>query len=194
MQMTKWSRQHEQERLRVLGMIQRRATPFPHTGAAARLQRTSQDFLPWCRTYLPHYFDCDFAPLHRRMVDPSTGAGEAGMPAFVASLRGSGKSVLLALARPLYRALRGEVPYFIYGSAVQKLAAQNMDYVRIELEHNPRVAGDYGELTVDGPETEWTLSVAAAGCSTKFEAFGIGMSPRGRRHAERRWSTPRRLA
>jgi len=170
----------------MLRMIERCATPFPDASPAARQQRTGQEFLPWCSTYLPHYFDRAFAPFHRRMVDPATGAGEPGMLAFVASFRGSGKSVLLALARPLYRALRGEAPYFIYGSQVQKLAAQNMDYVRLEVEHNPRIAGDYGEPEASGEETEWTLGSALLGHSAKFEAFGIGMSPRGRRHGEHR--------
>jgi predicted phage terminase large subunit-like protein len=142
-----------------------------------------QEFLPWCRTYLPHYFDCEFAPFHQAMVGAT---GEPGMPTFVCAFRGAGKSVLLTLARPLYRALRGEAPYFIYGSQVQKLAAQNMDYVRLELEHNPRIRGDYGALEVRGPQSEWTVALARRRGSSKFEAFGIGMSPRGRRHGEHR--------
>jgi len=184
--MTKWSRQHDLDRQRILKAIRRRATPFADTSPEAAAERMGQEFLPWCRTYLPHYFDREFAPFHHRMVDPVSGAGEPGMPTFVCSFRGAGKSVLLALARPLYRALRGEAPYFIYGSQVQKLAAQNMDYVRLELEHNPRIAGDYGDPEVMGAETEWTLGLAAQDISAKFEAFGIGMSPRGRRYGEYR--------
>ncbi len=63
--------------------------------------------------------------------------------------------MLLSLARPLRRALRGECPYFIYGSRVQRLAAQNMDYVRLELDHNQRLKADYGDLKTDGREEEW---------------------------------------
>ena len=113
------------------------AKPFARKGPAARRERTRQEFLPWCQTYLPHYFDRAFAPFHSQMA---AAVGEAGMPAFVCAFRGAGKSVLLALARPLYRLVQGDVPYFIYGSQVQKLAAQNMDYVRIELEHNHSAA------------------------------------------------------
>jgi predicted phage terminase large subunit-like protein len=181
--MDKWSREHEQLRARGLELIEKHATPFRRTGQAARRTRMGLDFLPWCCLYLPHYFDCDFAPFHRRMADA---AGEAGMPTFICAFRGAGKSVLLALARPLRRALRGEAPYFIYGSQVQKLAAQNMDYLRLELEHNPRIAGDYGQPQVGGSQTEWTLSLPLEQGTAKFEAFGIGMSPRGRRHAEHR--------
>jgi len=181
--MPRWSRQHEQARLRVLELIEQRATPFARTGAAARRERTRQDFLPWCRTYLPHYFDRAFAPFHSRMAQA---VGEPGMPTFVCAFRGAGKSVLLALARPLWRTLRGQAPYFIYGSQVQRLAAQNMDFVRLELEHNQRLIGDYGQPEVRGSQTEWTVRLSRRRGSTKFEAFGIGMSPRGRRHAEHR--------
>ena len=177
-----WSRQHAQTRLKVLAMIEQQATPFARTSPAARRERTRQEFLPWCRTYLPHYFDCAFAPLHSRMAGA---VGEPGMPTFVCAFRGAGKSVLLALARPLYRALRGESPYFIYGSQVQRLAAQSMDCVRLELEHNPRLHSDYGEPEVQGAQNEWTVRLARRG-TTKFEAFGVGMSPRGRRHGEHR--------
>jgi predicted phage terminase large subunit-like protein len=181
--MPQWSRQHEQLRLQTLELIERRATPFREGGPAARRERTGRPFPAWCRTYLPHYFDCEFAPFHHRMIEA---AGEPGMPTFVCAFRGAGKSVLLTLARPLWRALRGEAPYFIYGSQVQKLAAQNMDYARLELEHNPRLGGDYGELDVRGSRAEWEVRMARRGGETKFEAFGIGMSPRGRRHGEHR--------
>jgi len=180
--MEKWSRQHEQRRTQLLGMIERRAQAFERNGPAARLERRGLPFLEWCRTYLPHYFDAPFAPFHSAMAEA---AGEPGMPTFIGAFRGAGKSVMLALARPLYRTLNDTVPYFAYGSQVQKLAAQNMDYVRLELTHNARILADYGPLEVRGPQTCWTLS-GARDQSTKFEAFGIGMSPRGRRHGEHR--------
>jgi len=178
-----WSRQHEQLRLRVLELIDRRATPFLRTGLASRRERMEQPFPAWCRTYLPHYFDCAFAPFHHLMIEA---VGEPGMPTFVCAFRGAGKSVLLTLARPLWRALRGEVPYFIYGAQVQKLAAQGMDCVRLELEHNPRIGGDYGDLDVRGNQADWKVRMARRDGETRFEAFGIGMSPRGRRHGEHR--------
>jgi predicted phage terminase large subunit-like protein len=178
-----WSRQHELERERVLRVAQRKATPFPTASAEARRSRTSQPFLAWCRTYLPHYFDMPFVHFHQGMVDA---AGEPGMPTFVCAFRGAGKSVLLSLARPLYRTVQGKSPYFIYGSQVQRLAAQNMDYVRLELEHNARIHSDYGTAAVTGGQNEWTVGLPGRRTRTKFEAFGIGMSPRGRRHVEHR--------
>ena len=189
--MAKWTRQHEQARQRILELMAAEARPFEDMSADAASTRRQLPFLEWCACYLPHYFSCQFAAFHGRMVGA---AGEPGMPTFIGAFRGAGKSVLLSLARPLQRALNGECPYFIYGSLVQKLAAQNMDYIRLELEHNERIRADYQSPDIAGSEAEWQMHArerrGARGRWTitdcKFEAFGIGMSPRGRRYGPRR--------
>lgn len=187
----KWSRTHELARQRILEKLAEQTRPFEDMGEAAQRDRRALPFLEWCQTYLPHYFDKPFAKFHRRMVDA---AGGPDLPTFVCVFRGAGKSVLLALARPLHRTLNQEVPYWVYGSGTQRLAAQNMDYVRLELEHNERLRCDYPDLRIDGEETEWVVDFRSARApdgtmrfnSTKFEAFGTGMSPRGRRHVQHR--------
>ncbi len=181
--MSNWSRNYEQHRLGIIELIEQRATPFERTGEEARHERRGLPFLPWCRTYLPHYFEAPFADFHKRMMQA---VGEPGMPTFVCAFRGAGKSVLLTLARPLHRVLTGQAPYLIFGSQVQKLAAQNMDCVKLELEHNARLHGDYGEPEISGPSDRWTVSVPHRRGACRLEAFGIGMSPRGRRHGEHR--------
>jgi len=162
-------------------LLAQKARAFKDNSAKARAERRKLRFPEWCQTYLPHYFSEPFAAFHRRMVEV---AGEQAMPTFIGAFRGAGKSVLLSLARPLWIALNGGCPYFLYGSRVQRLAAQNMDYIRIELDHNERLRADYGRLETDGPDEEWTVELpqGVAYSSTKFEAFGIGMSPRGRRY------------
>jgi len=216
--MSKWTRQHEQQRQRIQDKMAQKALPFEDLGEEARAERRALPFLQWCQTYLPHYFDRPFAPFHAPMVRT---VAEPGMPTFIGAFRGAGKSALLALARPLWVALGGGCPYLLYGSQVQRLAAQNMDYVRLELDHNERIRADYGPIETHGREEEWTLeltqNVLTAGAaaenaegkgdpqsavsassasavrrstvkvpSVKFEAFGIGMSPRGRRHRQYR--------
>jgi predicted phage terminase large subunit-like protein len=61
-----------------------------------------------------------------------------------------------------------------------------MDCVKLELEHNPRLSGDYGTPQIAGPRDRWTVSVPHHRGECRLEAFGIGMSPRGRRHGEHR--------
>jgi len=138
----------------------------------------------WCRTYLPQYFDRRFAPFHGRMA---RAVGKAGLPTFVAAFRGAGKSALLALARPLRCILRGECPYVLFGSQVQKLAAYNMEFIRVELDRNARIRCDYGAVSTGGPHDAWSVELAeevprpGPFVRCRLEAFGIGMSPRGRR-------------
>jgi len=193
----KWSREHEVRRQRIHERQQREAPPFEDMSDPAVAGRKALPFVDpaaetdWCRTYLPHYFDRPFARFHKRMVEA---AGEPAMPTFVAAFRGAGKSVLLALARPLREVLARRLPYALYGARVQRLAAQNMDYVRLELEGNPRIKCDYGALTTEGEENEWVVTLPKvrnekgqwALRAAKMEAFGIGMSPRGRRFGEHR--------
>ena len=181
-----WSRERQMALRRIRERMVKRAAPFPDLSESASAARRALPLLEWSRTYLPHYFDRPFAPFHRRMAHA---AGEPGLPAFIGAFRGAGKSALLALARPLRRALSGECPYFIYGACVQKLAAETMDYVRLELERNPRIRCDYGELSLSGPAEAWEAQLPEGSAGEfgafKFEAFGIGMSPRGRRF--RQW-------
>jgi len=201
--MANWTRQHEQARQRILELLAELAQPFEDMSPEAVRARRAVPPLEWCSTYLPHYFDRPFAPFHRRMV---AAVGERAMPTFVGAFRGAGKSVLMALARPLRLALEGQCPYFLYGSKVQKLAAENMDYVRLELDHNERIRADYGDPQTSGPAEGWTVARgitddearmpksndSSSGFrhssfdSVKFEAFGIGMSPRGRRYRQYR--------
>jgi hypothetical protein len=61
-----------------------------------------------------------------------------------------------------------------------------MDYVRVELQRNPRVRCDYGEMETSGGRTDWTVRPLRTGKAARLEAFGTGMSPRGRRFGELR--------
>jgi hypothetical protein len=181
--MPRWSTRHQKLRARILELLQQRATPFEDRSPGAVWRRRHQPLAQWAATYLPHYFDEPFAPVHRRITDA---VGEAGMPTFVGAFRGAGKSALLALARPLHQLLEGRARYVIYGSQVQRLAAQNMDCVRVELERNPRVRCDYGEMETGGGVSDWTVMPLRTGRPARLEAFGTGMSPRGRRFGELR--------
>jgi len=188
--------EHERETERILELLEREVLPFADlSDAATQARRTLPLVDPaaptdWCRTYLPHYFDRPFSRAHQRMVNA---AGEQAMPTFIAAFRGFGKSVLLSMARPLHALVSGAVPFLIYGAQVQGLAARLADFVRVELEHNRRIACDYGEVRVEGPEEEWTVDLGRRHGKGKgprrrarVETFGIGMSPRGRRFRQHR--------
>lgn len=198
--MRDWGREHEKRRQRLLELLDQlgREEPFDDASEASVKARRALPLVDrgaetdWCRTYCPHYFDRPFAPVHEGMVGA---VGQPGMPAFIGAFRGAGKSVLLSLARPLRRLLSRDVPYLIYGAQGLTLAAQIMDYLRIEIDHNPRIRADYGELVTEGPEEAWTVDLGRterddhgrwALREARVEGFGIGMSPRGRRFRQYR--------
>ena len=180
----KWTRQHEVERQKILEMLAG-MKPFDDSSDAAQKARKRLDFLPWCRTYLPHLFLCEFEPFHEDMV---LAASEPDLPTFVCAFRGAGKTQLLARARTIWRILNQRTPFAIFGSAAQLLAAQNMDAIRIELQSNPRIRADYGEQRIDGAEEEWTVEFASQTApdgtkryrATRLQAFGTGMQVRGK--------------
>ncbi len=187
---TRWTRQHEAARAAILESLERDARPFEDMSDDAQKARRALPALEWCSTYLPHYFTAAFSLSHQRMWDS---VGEPAMPTFDCAFRGFGKSVLLSLAKPLKLILDRAVPFIVFGSQVQLLAAQLMDYVRIELEHNPRIRADYGTIRVDGPAEAWVAHLPKprvkgqfSRTSVKCQGYGIGMSPRGVRHGEHR--------
>ena len=195
--MAKWTRHHERQREKILELMEREARPFSDMSDEAQQRRRNLPLVDpdaetdWCRTYMPHYFDKPFCAEHKTMVDM---AGESGMPTFIAAFRGFGKSVLLSQARPLHRMVNREIPYIIFGALVQKLAAQMMDFVRLELEKNQRIKADYGDIRVDGSENEWIVDLGKkrdekgrySFRQVKAKAFGIGQDPRGERFAQHR--------
>ncbi len=189
---TRWTQAHVKQREAILDLLTEEARPFEDTSDAAKDARRRLPILPWCQTYMPHYFRSPFAAFHTEM---NAAAGEPCLPTFIAAFRGAAKSTFFSVVRPLRRTLERRTPYTIFGSQVQVLAAQNMDYVRIELEENPRIACDYGELSVEGSEDAWTVHLPPAAsrgaaqephriewAEAKFEAFGVRQSVRGRRH------------
>jgi len=175
----KWTREHEAARRRILEMLHREARPFEDMSDGAKAARRALPPLLWAKCYMPHYFRCPFAPLHHRIED---GTNEPGLPTFVGAGRGLGKSVLKSLADPVRRTVDGDRKYFLFGSVVQGLAVDLMDFARVELEQNPRIRCDYGEIRVDGSEEDFTVEIPGRKQTTRWEGFGIGMSPRGRRH------------
>lgn len=175
----KWTRTHELQRQRILELLHQEARPFEDMSDEAKAARRALPRDEWMRTYLPHYVRCPFAPFHRELMRQ---ANEPAMPFFVGVFRGAGKSVIDSLGDPLYFICNGVRKYMLYGSIVQGLAVDLMDFVRIELEHNARLRCDYGDLNVEGPEDAFVVEIPGVAQSVKLEAFGIGMSPRGRRH------------
>ena len=127
------------ERLR---MLLERMAPIPKTDRPARLARAQTDALFFKRTYLPHYFDCEFADFHDTLQDEIERT--SGVPLLVAGPRDHGKSSFVTIGDTIRRIMLGETRFTVLGSDTLERASQFLRAIRVELEANPRLRQDFG--------------------------------------------------
>jgi len=177
--MARWTREHETKVQEIMALLTREAVPFDDMSRRARKRRRNQPFAAWARTYLPHYFSCPDAPFHA-LADEAV--EERGIPVIMCWARGYGKSVRYNLARTLWRICQRDWHFVIVGARSEDVAAENMHFIRVELEHNARISADYGEAVakVRGPDEDWIA------LDTRVWARGIGQSPKGARYRQYR--------
>jgi len=162
-----------------MALLRKEATPFEDMSRGAKKARRGQEFFAWCQTYLPHYFTSEPCDIHRTAY---LAAEETGIPVTQCWSRGFAKSTIFTLARTLKRILDRDWHFVIVGARDEETAAAHMHFVRLELEHNPRIAGDYGDAVtkIRGDAEDWIA------LDTRVWARGIGQSPRGQRHRQYR--------
>ena len=97
---------------RLLARLSREATPFAEDDKAKskRLKACEGDLLEFAKTYLPHYCQCDFAPMHREWADLCKSSGNRA----IAAPREFAKSSLLTLARALQAGLFRRRKFLIF--------------------------------------------------------------------------------
>ena len=170
----------QEQQLREL--IRRSVSAFPADTAAkkeARVRRAREDRQFFNESYLPHYFREAPAPMHLEM---DRLAQVTDQPVAVAAARGFAKTTRITFADTVHDLCFGLCPFTIIGSETEDLAAEITRAVRVELEENPRIRSDFGELK-GGPWTDAEF-VTATGC--KVLARGAGQAVRGLKHGPHR--------
>lgn len=163
--MQEWERQYE----RILSV-----KPLPEEGREERIKRATADRFYFAKTYLPHYFDCEFGKMHRDLgafID-----GLEGWPGLAIVSRDHGKTSLCTVSETLWRLLTGRSKFAIIGSEVKNRAKQLARLPRLELEANARIAQDFGEQRTLGQweEEDFVLRNGAV-----VRALGRGSAWRG---------------
>lgn len=168
----KWSRAHEQQIKRILQLMRAEARPFPDSSDEAVERRKALPFDAWCHTYFPHYCYSPSAPVHLIADDR---VEEDGMPVALLFFRGAAKTVRYALLKRVHRIVNRLRHFVVQGARDEEVAAEKLDMIRVELEHNPRLRADYGAEIgrKEGDDCSWVA------CDTKLLARGIGQSIRG---------------
>lgn len=158
-----------------------RAVASPDDSEDARKERREHaraDRLWGLQYYFPHYFDAPFAQCHKALLEASR---QKGTPTVFAGPRGSGKSTL-AQSLELLNIGLAERHFLVIGSMTEDLAIGHTTFLRLELEENPRLIQDFGDLRGN---YKWEEGDLITKNHVRILARGIGQKIRGLRY--RQW-------
>lgn len=145
-----------------------------------QFQRTNLPFRQWAKTYLPHFFNLPPSKLHADLAERlETLTSLRGQKDNWLAPRGSGKSIWVSGAYPLYGVLEGTERYAILSSDTSGQAETLLATVVSELEKNDEIRAAYPWLKRPWPMNRRNRIELPNGCC--IEAYGTGMKLRGRR-------------
>lgn len=159
-------------------------------GTRRSLAKTLTGF---CLVYLPHYLDREPASFHPELLNTLGNHKEKMIE--IIGFRGSAKSTFGSLALPLWAALEyPELYNFILPIADTGVQANmNIANIKSELENNPLIKQDYGEIkgsmvedwTLESEE-EWQAKNMLLSNGVRILARSRGQKVRGLRHNQHR--------
>ena len=172
-------KQFEKKSQEILASIGASCSPFENNSDAARRERVERgkvghDYFK--RTYLPHYFSKPSGKIHKELDDMLYMGGKALCGA--AFPREHGKSTHATLFAPLHQALYDISPYTIIISDTFELAAEFVYWIRLEIEENPRIKADFGDLVHSG---WWEEGDILIGGKNRVRGVGARQRIRGTR-------------
>jgi len=126
--------------------IQESVSPFEDDTPekqAERIERAKWDKLFFMKTYLPHYFTADFGEFHEEWSDLSKIRDES---VFVAAPREHAKSTFFTFGDPIHDICYKLRRFIIIISDTNEQATGFTLPIGLELEDNPRIKHDFGNL------------------------------------------------
>lgn len=154
--------------------------------ASQKMQRIEElkkpaNFEGFCKYYLPHYINADFAWFHRKAAKEIL--TKADVMAALEWPREHAKSVFIDVFIPLFLKATGNLTGMILASENQDKAAVLIGDLQAELLENKRFIADFGEQRTIG---DWNEGHFMTTDGIGFWAFGLGQNPAGVRKASRR--------
>ena len=152
----------------------------------ARSKRSRQfDTLAWGREYLPMHFLRSPSQMHLWLGEQLDHLHEnRGSKINVIGPRGGAKSTIGSLCYVLRAALERWEPYIWIVSDTKDQARTHLENIKVELENNRRLAGDYPHAV--GRGTSWRSVSIRLRNGVVIESFGTGQRIRGRRREDTR--------
>lgn len=146
---------------------------------AARKQRARHDLLYFCETYLPHYYSVEFGDFHHEWEELTTIRNES---VFVAAPREHAKSTFFTFGVPIRNICFLLRRFQLIISDTNDQATGFTLPIRAELEENPRIRHDFGDLT--GPT--WKKNDFTTSSGVRVLARGRGEKVRGLKNRQHR--------
>lgn len=146
---------------------------------AARKQRGAEDLLYFCATYLPHYFPSEFGDFHDEWEQLTLLRDEA---AFVAAPREHAKSTFFSFGVVLRKVCYQLCWFHLQISDTNDQATGFTLPIRLELEDNPRLRHDFGDLRGQ----IWRANDFTTENGVRILARGKGEKVRGLKNREHR--------
>lgn len=164
--------------------IQDEVEPFEDVSLQAkeaRKKRAKEDLLYFCTTYLPHHFEDDFEQGHEKMAASTKVKNKV-----VAWLlfRGAGKSTFAEVGYGAHCVLFRKTRFLPILSDTDTQAVDLMLPLKVELEENPRIKSDFGEMK----GLQWAEDEFITSNDVKVEAFSWRSFKRGRKHKQFRFN------
>jgi predicted phage terminase large subunit-like protein len=124
--------------------IKLHATPFKDSdpvACAKRRQRALLDYEFFATSYFPQHITKPFGAFHREII---SAASTPKTITAIAAPRAHGKTVNLAVIKPIWHILRGDSHFFVAVAENEDLAKERTGSIAAELANNDRLLMDFG--------------------------------------------------
>lgn len=150
--------------------------PLPKEGRADRREKAAKDKAYFLQTYCPHYFPHPFSERHRAALQH---CDTPNMLYLLTAHRNWGKSVIGSLGDQLDKIVHEKRHFFLLISNTEDMAEPFVAALKIELEENPLIQQDFGNLV---GSRVWTSLEFVTRNDRKVLGRGIMQPFRGLRH------------
>lgn len=144
-----------------------------------RIERGRHDLLYFCKTYLPHYFPIEFGPFHEEWEDISETRDDVEL---VGAPREHAKSTFFSFAIPIRNICYVLRRFQLIISDTNDQAVGFTLPIKTELEDNPRIRHDFGDLKGG----KWAAGDFVSANGVKTLARGKGEKVRGLKNRQYR--------
>ncbi len=166
----------------VLEKLRTEVTPFEDTSETAkeeRKERAKKDIRYFFKTYLPHYFNLEFAPFQIELIHL---LNIKGTPVGVAAPREHAKSTIISFGYPLHQIVYRLRRFIILVSDTKTQAELFTRFIKLEIEENERIRADFGNLK----GITWSDESFITSNDVAVLSRGRGQKIRGLRHRQYR--------